>query len=1122
MLKNHINKYRNTKIKYQLISNVIVFSCLYITLVTILIISESTFNHSELIREKMFYILIGLPIAFILYAALKIFINRNSYYNNMTDESLAKELGDNIPSLSDKILNVLQLSKNDYKNKLQKELADYAIKEIDTDIKKYSLKFPIGKRLLLQLVSLAIISLVTITSIIIIKYIDPKKNINTSFYGPLARIFYFNETTPKPFKIKCIDCATNATAIAGDDIKIEFIIESTLLLPKELKLYSLTANKKDSVIIQLNDTNTINYTFSDIQKTTKYWAISESKSFFSNWDTVQSNSNIIRVIQRPEILDIEFEIIPPQYSNLTSQKYINLEPQIRALMNSVINYKIRSDQNLSSAIIISDITDTTLLSENNNYWNSSLLITKDHMQEIILTNLDGVDNQEKFKCKIKLLNDFNPELYVISPIDKIFAINNVSQIPLKFKLSDDYGLEESWIEYSIIKPDYIEIDSSIYSLPINKYQDNKSYTETYNWDLSEYDLFPGDQIKFQIVSKDNNPNDQGITKSKYYNAIYPSFEDVFTALEEDEKKIETASNDIINQIDNLDTVLEDIKLDLLKASDISLENQQKAEESIEKMDNIFSEIQKMEDVINELKEQAERDNIIDTDLTDKFEQFQELLNTMMTPELMEAMQKMQEALENMDLKQMLEAVENFDYNLEQFEKQLDRFIEMFELAIAEQKIDELAATLKLMAEKEQDIENKLNDEVSFKQLSSMQKRQNEKFDNLQKIMQEAKESVEKFSKKTSETLSELMNSDLNNETQKSLQAAENTLSNNERSAIDYVEESTQNLSEMSERAQNIQALFKEETTKEMIQLFYSVIDNILKLSKDQETLLVISKDTRLSSPKIKEHTFDQFIINKQFSKFIDQLMNLSTKTFYITPNINNKIGFCKKAINNSIINLEQRKISTAKQEQNKTLGSMNEIALLLISAMNEMQETGSASGLSSYLEELEEISQGQSELNMGTMQLGQMGMMQQGDMMKRLQAQQKALQEKLQQILDDMPGQNQGGLSKASEDMLDIIEDFKNNRVTKETTDKQNKILSRLLDSQKSLKEKEYSEERKGETGLEVDYSGPINLPDNLGQNNLLFMDAMEEALNEGYSEEYKKMFRKYYRDLLNNENEIK
>ena len=61
---------------------------------------------------------------------------------------------------------------------------------------------------------------------------------------------------------------------------------------------------------------------------------------------------------------------------------------------------------------------------------------------------------------------------------------------------------------------------------------------------------------------------------------------------------------------------------------------------------------------------------------------------------------------------------------------------------------------------------------------------------------------------------------------------------------------------------------------------------------------------------------------------------------------------------------------------------------------------------------------------MNTMQLGQMGMMQQGEMMKRLEGQQKALQEKLQEILDDMPGQIKG-LSKASEDMLDIIKDLK-------------------------------------------------------------------------------------------------
>ena len=136
-----------------------------------------------------------------------------------------------------------------------------------------------------------------------------------------------------------------------------------------------------------------------------------------------------------------------------------------------------------------------------------------------------------------------------------------------------------------------------------------------------------------------------------------------------------------------------------------------------------------------------------------------------------------------------------------------------------------------------------------------------------------------------------------------------SLSTSNQNAMNHVSESKQNLTEMYSEAKNIKELFKQDTTNEMIQLFYSVIDNILKLSQNQESLILISKDTRMSSPKMKEHTFDQFIISKQFTNFIDQLMNLSTKTFYITPDINNKIGFCKKAIDSSIINLEQESLA---------------------------------------------------------------------------------------------------------------------------------------------------------------------------------------------------------------------
>ncbi len=491
----------------------------------------------------------------------------------------------------------------------------------------------------------------------------------------------------------------------------------------------------------------------------------------------------------------------------------------------------------------------------------------------------------------------------------------------------------------------------------------------------------------------------------------------------------------------------------------------------------------------------------------------------MTPEILEALQKMQEALDNMDLEQMLEAVENFDYNLNQFEQQIDRFIEMFELALAEQKIEELVKALELLVEEESHIEEQLKNGENPKNLSSVQNRQNENFNNLQNKMNDAMKSVEKFSEKTAESIRELSESELNKKTKKNLENAQKMLSQNSPNSMDKVSKSKQNLEEMLANAQSIQQEFQEESIEKMLTIFYSVIYSILKLSEYEENLILSFKDIRSSSPKLKSLTIEQFVIGKQFSKFVEQLLILSTKTFHISPKINKEIGFCKKTIDQVIINLEQKKVRTAINEQKNALGAMNQIALMLINSMNQMQSTQSAAGLESYMEQLEQMSQGQSEVNMNTMQLGQMGMGSQQGMMERLQSQQEALKKQLSEMLKDIPGESPGGLSQAEKDMEKVLNDFKNNRITNETKERQQKILSRLLDSQKSLKERDYSNKRKSETGQEKSYSGPLDLPENLGNENLIYINAMEEALNQNYSSEYEKMFRKYYRNLQSDEN---
>ena len=78
---------------------------------------------------------------------------------------------------------------------------------------------------------------------------------------------------------------------------------------------------------------------------------------------------------------------------------------------------------------------------------------------------------------------------------------------------------------------------------------------------------------------------------------------------------------------------------LLKNQDLSIEEEKNIAESIQKTNELFEEIEKIQENIEKIQEQAEKNKLFDEELMNKFDHFQELLQNMMTPELMEALQK---------------------------------------------------------------------------------------------------------------------------------------------------------------------------------------------------------------------------------------------------------------------------------------------------------------------------------------------------------------------------------------------------------------------------------------------------------------------------------------------------
>ena len=138
--------------------------------------------------------------------------------------------------------------------------------------------------------------------------------------------------------------------------------------------------------------------------------------------------------------------------------------------------------------------------------------------------------------------------------------------------------------------------------------------------------------------------------------------------------------------------------------------------------------------------------------------------------------------------------------------------------------------------------------------------------------------------------------------------------------------------------------------------------------------------------------------------------------------------------------------------------------------------------------------------------------------MQQLQKQQQALKEGLEQLLSEMPGSDDTGLGQANKDMEEVINDFKRKQVDRRTQEKQQKILSRMIDSQKSLTQKDFSNNRKSETHQgDLIYDSVNEIPENYGEQELLLMEAMESALKEGHSKEYQEIIKLYFYNLQKN-----
>ena len=639
---------------------------------------------------------------------------------------------------------------------------------------------------------------------------------------------------------------------------------------------------------------------------------------------------------------------------------------------------------------------------------------------------------------------------------------------------------------------------------------------------------PEDEVHFHFELTDNDIiSGPKKTVSSTFIARVPSLADLYETAENTESDFMEEITTGTENFQELKELFEALELEALKTKDLDWDQQQSVKNAIEKTKEQFANMEKMAETIESITEQADKHDLFSPDLLDKFKELSDLVRDVIPEDMLTNMDNLQESLENMDMKQLQNTLNDLAENINQIEQDLDRYLEIFKRLQAEQKMDELQTRMEQLFDQQQSLDQEINqtneqtDRSTLKRLEQEEKRNLEEFENLKSLMEEASELVEDYSQKTSDDLSELAESPLTEQTKSSLMETMKNLSQqNLQQSQNSSEQSLDNMQMMMQELMQMQQQFQQETVAEMTEKFQALMQDMLYLSSQEEQLRSEVKSASRNSPRLREMAARQQVLQDQLQSIMNQMMDLSKETFAITPEIGRSVGKANAGMQEAKNKLTERNVGQAGENQNMAMEGLNEAALGLFNSMQSMQQSGSASGYSQFLKMMQQMAGQQQGLNQQGMQLsmGQMAAAAQQQMMQQMLQKQQGLRKSLEQMMNEMRHSGQkgmGDLGGIGKEMDEVIKDLQRKRFTRKTQERQQRILSRMLDSQTSMTQRGFKDERKSTSAEStVAFEGPGGLPADMGQRQSLALQALNKAINAGYSREHQTMIKRYFNSL--------
>jgi hypothetical protein len=291
------------------------------------------------------------------------------------------------------------------------------------------------------------------------------------------------------------------------------------------------------------------------------------------------------------------------------------------------------------------------------------------------------------------------------------------------------------------------------------------------------------------------------------------------------------------------------------------------------------------------------------------------------------------------------------------------------------------------------------------------------------------------------------------------------------------------MKQMQQNMESMQNSMEMEMDMQNMESLRQIIHGLIKLSYDQETLMKEFVPIQQTDPKYVALGQDQLKIKDDAKILEDSLLALAKKDAFMGSVVTKEIGELNNHMDKAVENVRERRKGNAGTEMQLSMTSINNLALMLKDHFDMMQQM-MANAMKMPGKGKKGKQKGQ-QMNLGQMQQQLNERIQQlknggksgremSEELARMAAEQERIrralqemQEKLKQEGGKVPGGDLPGKMEQTE--MDLV----NKQITEQTIRRQQDIMTRLLETEKSLREQDMDDERKGETAKDYDKEIP-------------------------------------------------